>query len=108
MTMYAAGKLAQVTNEMRNNGLSILGISEARYIGSGQQRLATGELLLYSVVTKRKTQPAHKGYSIASIQISTERIDWLGITRLPDHHGFLQDNRKENSHEYHSVQCSYN
>ena len=46
VTTYAAGKLSQVTNEMRNNGLSILGISEARYIGSGQQRLATGELLM--------------------------------------------------------------
>ena len=44
MTMYVAGKLRQVTN----NGLSTLAISKARYTGSGQQRFATGELLMYS------------------------------------------------------------
>ena len=36
MTMYAVEKFGQVTNEMRKNGLSILGIIEPRYIGSGQ------------------------------------------------------------------------
>ena len=46
MTMYAARKLGQVTKEMTNNGLSILGIIEAPYIGSGQQRLVNGELFL--------------------------------------------------------------
>ena len=39
---------AQVAAEMRNYNLTILGISEKRWTGSGQQRIATGELLLYS------------------------------------------------------------
>ena len=47
-TMFEAGKTAQVAAEMRNNNLTILGISEARWTGSGQMRLATGEQLLYS------------------------------------------------------------
>ena len=45
--MYGEGKLSKVT-ETTNHGLSILGINEARYTGSRQQRLVTGELFLYS------------------------------------------------------------
>lgn len=47
-TMYETGKSAQVAAEMRRYNLTILGISETRWTGSGQKRLATGELLLYS------------------------------------------------------------
>ena len=47
-TMFEAGKAAQVAVEMRNYKISILGISEARWTDSGQKRLTTGELLLYS------------------------------------------------------------
>ena len=41
--------------------LSILGISEARYTGYGQQRLATGELLLYSGHEKENASHTQKG-----------------------------------------------
>ena len=47
-TMYETGKTAQVTTKMRNYRLSILGISELRWTGSGQRRLISGELLLFS------------------------------------------------------------
>ena len=47
-TMYETGKTAQVAAEMRNYNLAILGISEARWTGSGQRRLISGELLLFS------------------------------------------------------------
>ena len=47
-TIYDTGKTAQVAAEMRNYRLSILGISESRWNGSGQRRLITGELLLFS------------------------------------------------------------
>ena len=46
--MYETGKTAQVATEVRNYNLSILGISESRWTGSGQRRLITGELLLFS------------------------------------------------------------
>ncbi|KAI7790271.1 putative craniofacial development protein 2-like [Triplophysa rosa] len=46
--MYDTGKAAQVAAEMRNYRLSILGISETRWNGSGQIRLSKGELVLYS------------------------------------------------------------
>ena len=47
-TMYETGKAAQVAAEMKNYKLTILGISEARWIGSGQRRLDSGEMLLFS------------------------------------------------------------
>ena len=47
-TMFEKGKTAQVAAEMRNNKLTLLGISESRWTGSGQRRLATGEMLLFS------------------------------------------------------------
>ena len=47
-TMFEAGKTAQVATEMKKYNLAILGISESRWTGSGQKRLVTGELLLYS------------------------------------------------------------
>ncbi|KAK7110430.1 hypothetical protein V1264_014307 [Littorina saxatilis] len=47
-TMFETGKTAQVAAEMRNYNLSILGISESRWTGSGQRRLVTGDMLLFS------------------------------------------------------------
>jgi hypothetical protein len=47
-TMYESGKTAQIAAEMRIYNLTILGTSEARWTGSGQKRLASGELLLFS------------------------------------------------------------
>lgn len=46
--MFETGKTAQVAAEMRRYNLELLGISEARWTGSGQKRLATGEMLLFS------------------------------------------------------------
>ena len=46
--MFEAGKTAQVAAEMQRYKLAILGISESRWTGSGQMKLNTGELLLYS------------------------------------------------------------
>ena len=47
-TMYEIGKTAQVAAEMRAYKLDILGISEARWIRSGEKLLASGETLLFS------------------------------------------------------------
>jgi len=48
LSMYETGKTAQLATEMKNYRLSILGISESRWTGSGQRRLITAELLLFS------------------------------------------------------------
>ena len=46
-TMYETGKLAQVTAEMRQYMLHILGVSESWWTGSGRQTMTTGETVLY-------------------------------------------------------------
>ena len=47
-TLYEAGKCAQAAREMKRNRLHILGISETHWIQSGQKRLHSGELILFS------------------------------------------------------------
>lgn len=47
-TMYEAGKAAQVSAEMRRYNITLLGLSETRWLQAGQTTLASGELLLYS------------------------------------------------------------
>lgn len=46
--MYQSGKTMQVVREMQRYNITILGISETRWTQSGQKRLASGEMLLYS------------------------------------------------------------
>lgn len=47
-TMYKQGKMSMIAMEMRRYNISILGIPETRWTQTGQFRLATGELILYS------------------------------------------------------------
>ena len=47
-TMYEVGKQEQIRNEMQRYNLDILGISETHWSQSGQRKLKTGELILYS------------------------------------------------------------
>ncbi len=42
-TMFEAGKLAQITMEMRRYGLHILGVRECWWTGSGRLLTSTGE-----------------------------------------------------------------
>ncbi|VDP18653.1 unnamed protein product [Schistosoma margrebowiei] len=47
-TMWDTGRAFQIAAEMRRYNLEVLGISETRWTQVGQQRLTSGELLLYS------------------------------------------------------------
>jgi len=47
-TMYAIGKTAIVTREMKRYNLDVLGISEVRWTGFGEVKVNTGESILYS------------------------------------------------------------
>ena len=77
-TMYQTGKLAQVTTEMRRYGIHILGISEARWTGSGKTTTSTGETVLYS---GRDDNLHEEGVAII-LRKGTEKciIDWKPIS----------------------------
>ena len=47
-TMYEIGKTIQVAREMKNYKTGVLGLSETRWLQSGQLRLLSEEQLLYS------------------------------------------------------------
>ena len=47
-TMYETGKTIQVAREMKHYKIGVLGLSETRWLQSGQLRLSSGEQLLYS------------------------------------------------------------
>ena len=47
-TLNQTGKTAQVAAEMRNYNLALLGVSETRWTQTGQRRLLSGEMLLFS------------------------------------------------------------
>ncbi|VDO60329.1 unnamed protein product [Schistosoma margrebowiei] len=47
-TMWETGRVFQIASEMRRYNLEVLVISETHWTQVGQQRLASGELLLYS------------------------------------------------------------
>ncbi|VDP46885.1 unnamed protein product, partial [Schistosoma mattheei] len=46
--MWETGKTSQIAKEMRRYNFAVLGISETHWTQAGQQRLNTGEMLLYS------------------------------------------------------------
>ncbi|KAL9979771.1 hypothetical protein ACROYT_G017482 [Oculina patagonica] len=47
-TMFSTGRFAQITREMNENKLHILGISECRWTGFGTRRTQGGETILFS------------------------------------------------------------
>ena len=46
--MFETGRATIIAAEMRRYNIAILGITESRWTGTGQLRLQTGELVLYS------------------------------------------------------------
>ena len=53
--MFESGKTAQVAREIHNYNVVVLGLSEQ----SGQLRLATGEMVLYSGATQAPMSQLH-------------------------------------------------
>jgi hypothetical protein len=78
--MYETGKAAQVATEMRNYKLEVLGLCETRWTQSGQQRLTTGELILYS---GHEAEDAHHTEGVAfmlSKEAQSALIGWEAVS----------------------------
>ncbi|KAJ3614059.1 hypothetical protein NHX12_017636 [Muraenolepis orangiensis] len=56
-------RTVQVAKEMRNYNISLLGLSETRWLQAGQMRLASGETLLYSRRTENSA-PHSQGVAL--------------------------------------------
>lgn len=99
-TIFETGKTAQVAAEMRRYNLDLLGISESRWIGAGQKKLATGELLLFSG-HEEANAPHSQGVALMLTKMAQRAlIGW-------EAHG-LPHNEQEDQHVYHPMLCSTN
>ena len=104
-TMHEAGKTAQVAAEMRNYQLALLRISETRWTQSGQKRLMTGELLLYSGHEEENSPHTQLRSRTHAVMTSTESADRMGSTRTMDHHSNLQNQEEKDSECLNVIQC---
>jgi hypothetical protein len=78
--MYQAGKVHRVAKEIRRLNLAILGVSEARRLGSGSIQLVTGETLLYSGTTGDGA-PHEKGVALMlSKQAVKSLVEWEPVS----------------------------
>ena len=69
----------RVVNEMRCFNLSILGVSEARWLGSGRVRTSTGEVNLYSVAEEIH----HRGVGIILNKEAQECLmEWAPVNEI--------------------------
>ncbi|VDP52023.1 unnamed protein product [Schistosoma margrebowiei] len=75
-TMWDTGRAFQIAAEMRRYNLEVLGISETHWTQVGQQRLTSGELLLYSG-HEEENAPHTKGVALMlSKQAQNALIGW--------------------------------
>ena len=77
-TMYQTSKLAQITKEFESYNIDILGISEARWAGTGKRKLTTGLPLLYS---GRKDDQHREGVALLlKKEVKRALIEWNPIS----------------------------
>ncbi|VDP29476.1 unnamed protein product [Schistosoma margrebowiei] len=75
-TMWDTGRAFQIAAEMRRYNLEVLGISETHWTQVGQQRLTSGELLLYSG-NEEENAPHTQGVALMlSKQAQNALIGW--------------------------------
>lgn len=79
-TLYAAGTLQEVAREMKKYQVDVLGISETRWIGCGNERLSTGEQFIYS--GKKEPNASHeRGVGLLMTRVAERALlDWEPIS----------------------------
>ncbi|VDP31675.1 unnamed protein product [Schistosoma margrebowiei] len=76
-TMWDTGRAFQIAAEMRRYNLEVLDISETHWTQVRQQRLTTGELLLYSGYEEEEEAPHTQGVALMlSKQAQNALIEW--------------------------------
>ncbi|VDP25952.1 unnamed protein product [Schistosoma margrebowiei] len=74
--MWDTGRALQIAAEMRRYNLEVLGINETHWTQVGQQRLASGELLLYSGHGEENAQYTQIVALILSKRAQNALIGW--------------------------------
>ncbi|VDO49631.1 unnamed protein product [Schistosoma margrebowiei] len=71
--MWETGNTNQIATEMRRYNLAVLGISETHWTQAGQQRLNTGEKLLYSV-HEEESAPHTQGVALMLSKVARNAL----------------------------------
>ncbi|VDO81534.1 unnamed protein product [Schistosoma margrebowiei] len=71
--MWEIGQISQTTTEMIGYNLTVLRISETPWIQAGQQRLKTGEMLLYSGHEKENA-PHTQGVALMLFKVARNAL----------------------------------
>ncbi|XP_048753558.2 craniofacial development protein 2-like [Ostrea edulis] len=86
-TIYAAGKLAQITAEMQRYKLHILGISESRWTESGKIRTTTGKTVIERKTNQHDVAPVLCPTNDSSVESKDAFYEQLQneLDRTPQH-----------------------
>ena len=79
-TMYDANKAAQLAREQRAYNITVLGLGETRWRQTGQVRLNTGEMILFS---GHEEEDAHHTEGVAFNRGSRESVSSEAAGRKP-------------------------
>ena len=79
-TLYQAGKLAQLTKEMRRYKLSIIGVCESRWNTFGKVTTSSGETYLYSGKEREEDVYTHGVGLLLSKDAAKSLIEWEPVS----------------------------
>ena len=94
--MYQTGKTAPIAAEMNNYHLALLGISETRWIQTGQRNMPKDSY--YSSLDMKKTMFPHRRGSIHARKSGTEDIGRTGSLWTANPYSIFQNKEKENQY----------
>ncbi|VDO95072.1 unnamed protein product [Schistosoma margrebowiei] len=103
-TMWDTGRAFQIAAEMRRYNLEVLGISETHWTQVGQQRLTSGELLLYSG-HEEENAPHTQGVALMLSKQAQNAL--MGISWAKDHQSLVQNKKGGHYNEYYPTLCAY-
>ncbi|KAK2140142.1 hypothetical protein NP493_5959g00011 [Ridgeia piscesae] len=78
-TMFEANKAAQIARERRTYNITVLGLCETRWTQSGQVRLNTGEMILYSGHEEEDTHHTEGVVFMLSHDAQNALISWEAV-----------------------------
>ena len=103
--MYETGKTIQVARGMKNYKIGALGLSETRWLQSGQLRFSSGEQLLYSGHIEDGAPHTESVALMLAPEANAAVIG--GPCRLPHHHSQVYHQEERRQAEHHPVLCSH-
>ena len=79
-TVFSAGNTSIISQVMRHYQIDVLGITEARWTGSGVCKLKTGEIIYYSGNMEDNPQHLHGTAFMLSKQTSKTILSWEPVS----------------------------